>query len=371
MIKSVLIAAIMTGSIAMILPASAAQITIYGRIDSGVLYQNNFGDSVKENTFTLDSGLNTASRWGIKGSEDITNNLQAIFRLENRFMSDSGTFKSFTSGKSGRMFGGQSTVGLKSKSFGELTMGRVAGINSGSGTYDLQYYMDAFGGGTVGTGNAPVKSTRYDNTITYQTPWLSGFQGTIQYSLKDDGYDNGDETTSDVNHYYGVSLHYRNGGLHLIGIFEGVDWGNVTQIEGGATRDKKAVTFGGSYRFEPVTLYLQAQYFQGLNALDGFKVNRTSGSIEGYGIHAGTQFWLSGLSSWQSMVYWKDYKEKLNDGRSYDGNTLGIATKYIYRPSKTIDMYIGAGFSQWDRIDSGRVLTDKEWNLFTGITKYF
>lgn len=95
MIKSVLIAAIMTGSIAMILPASAAQITIYGRIDSGVLYQNNFGDSVKENTFTLDSGLNTASRWGIKGSEDITNNLQAIFRLENRFMSDSGTFKSW------------------------------------------------------------------------------------------------------------------------------------------------------------------------------------------------------------------------------------------------------------------------------------
>ena len=84
------------------------------------------------------------------------------------------------------------------------------------------------------------------------------------------------------------------------------------------------MTFGGSYRFEPVTLYLQAQYFQGLNALDGFKVNRTSGSIEGYGIHAGTQFWLSGLSSWQSMVYWKDYKEKLNDGRSYDGNTLGM-----------------------------------------------
>lgn len=39
MIKSVLIAAIMTGSIAMILPASAAQITIYGRIDSGVLYR--------------------------------------------------------------------------------------------------------------------------------------------------------------------------------------------------------------------------------------------------------------------------------------------------------------------------------------------
>ena len=119
----------------------------------------------------------------------------------------------------------------------------------------------------------------------------------------------------------------------------------------------------GSYGFPETNL--------DLNALDGFKVNRTSGSIEGYGIHAGTQFWLSGLSSWQSMVYWKDYKEKLNDGRSYDGNTLGIATKYIYRPSKTIDMYIGAGFSQWDRIDSGRVLTDKEWNLFSGITKYF
>ena len=78
MIKSVLIAAIMTGSIAMILPASAAQITIYGRIDSGVLYQNNFGDSVKENTFTLDSGLNTASRWGIEGEENFVGDSEII-----------------------------------------------------------------------------------------------------------------------------------------------------------------------------------------------------------------------------------------------------------------------------------------------------
>lgn len=358
--------------------ASAADVAIYGRIDTGLIFNHNAGDSDKHgNTTSLNSGTNTASRWGLKGSEDLTADTKVIFQLENHFESDTGAFK-----EGGRMFGGQAWVGLRNTTFGELTLGRMAGVSSGSGPYDLQYYMDAFGGGTNGTGNAPVKSSRYDNMVTWRTPMWAGFQATFQYSMENDGGNEGRENTSDVNRFYAAGLRYNNGPLNLVGIYEGITWGHKETIDTGATTSKKAVTLGGSYKFQPVTVYFQAQYFNGVNALDGFsakyvKTNDTTntpatpaGSIKGYGIYAGTQFWLSGLSSWQSMVYWKDYKLE-RDGNSFDGSSIGVATKYLYRPSKTVDMYVGAGFSLWDRVKANQVLTDKNINVFSGITKYF
>ncbi len=356
--------------------ACAADVTIYGRIDTGLLFNHNAGDSkTPGNSLTMASGSNTASRWGLKGSEQLTDTTKVIYQMENRFTSDTGAFKTFTTGKSGRMFGGQMFLGVVNQTFGELSLGRMAGSSSGSGAYDLQYYMDAFGGGTVGTGNAPVKAARYDNMITWRTPMLAGLQGTFQYSMQNDGYDEGDENTSDVNRYYSAALRFNRGPLNLVAIYEGITWGHETQIESGASTSKKAVTLGGSYRFQPVTVYLQAQYYNGVNAIDGFSAKKTAstaaGAIEGYGVYAGTQFWLSGLSSWQSMVYWKDYTLH-RSGSSFDGASIGVATKYIYRPSKTVDMYVGGGFSQWNRLDAAsRKLTDKNVNFFTGVTKYF
>ena len=64
-------------------------VTIYGRIDTGIAYDNYGGDTHKDNTITMQSGLNTASRIGIKGIEEITDDLSVGFRLENRFASDS------------------------------------------------------------------------------------------------------------------------------------------------------------------------------------------------------------------------------------------------------------------------------------------
>lgn len=189
---------------------SAADLQIYGRIDAGLIYHNYGGDSEKSDTFTMDSGTNTATRVGIQGSESLTDNTKVIFRLESRFTSDTGAFNAY-SGKTNRLFGGQSTLGVVNKEFGEITMGRVAGISSSTGPYDLQAYMDPFGGGTNGTGNAPVKSSRHDNMITYRSPVLGGFQATVQYSLKSDSNDEGDEAKSDVNRFFDAGLHYAAG----------------------------------------------------------------------------------------------------------------------------------------------------------------
>lgn len=349
--------------------AQAAQVQVYGRIDTGIVYQNFFGDSTADDSLTMETGSNTASRVGIRGSEQITPDTSVAFRLENRFSSDTGEIR-----ENGRLFGGIATLTLANKQWGEVAVGRMAGVGSGSGAYDLLIHIDAFDGGSWGTGVGSVRSSRNDNMITYRSPRIAGLQTTLQYSLKTDSSSEGDESTSDVNRFYAAGLHYNAGPLNVVGAFEGTLWGH--KYGAAADANQKVATLGASYRFEPVTVYAQMQYFDGANKIDGFDVSDIAGqgeegSVKGYGLYAGTQFWY-GLSSWQSMVYWKDYEfEPSGSGRSYDGSTLAVATKIFYRPSKTIDMYVGGGYSQWDRVEDGKVLTDKGFNLFSGITKYF
>lgn len=358
--------------------AQAADVQVYGRIDTGLIYHNYGGDSTASDTFTMNSGVNTSSRVGIQGSEALTDETKVIFRLESRFTSDTGAFNSY-SGQTNRMFGGQSTVGIVNQTYGEVTFGRVAGIASSTGPYDFQGYMDAFGGGTNGTGNTPINSSRHDNMISYRTPWFAGLQATFQYSLKSDGNDSGDEAKSGVNRFFDAGLHYKAGQLHLVAVYEQLIWGHDTQLNDGASEDRKVATIGGSYRFEPVTIYAQAQYFKGLNSVDGFGSddltdNSRDGQIEGYGIYAGAEFWF-GASSWKWMAYWRDYELQTKALGDHSGDTIGIATKYVYRPSKTVDLYVGGGFSRWDRLASEsagvKTYTDQDINAYFGVTKYF
>lgn len=346
--------------------AQAADVTLYGRVDTGLAYQNFFGDSDKSDSYALDSGLNTASRVGIQGKEQINPDWTVSFRLESRFGSDTGELKG------NRLFEGGAQLSISNKQLGELAAGRIAGINSGSGMYDLQFYMDAFGGGTFGTAVAPVKSSRMDNMITYRSPMMSGLQLTLQHALKLDAVsdkDKGEEGKSSANRYWSTGLRYNTGGLNLVAVYEGTTWGKESSI--GAEKDRQVITLGGSYRVDDIQFYLQTQYFNGVEKIDAMGTNDRKTNLKGYGIYAGTQVWF-GLSSWQTMVYWRDYKQN-NPATdvSYDGQSIGIATKYLYRPSKTVDIYIGGAYSQWDRVKADQTLTDKSFNVITGITKYF
>lgn len=341
--------------------ARAADVSVYGRIDTGVVYQSFSGDSVKSDSFTMESGPSTASRVGIQGSEKLSDDLTVGFRLENRFASDSGEIKG------GRLFEGSAFLKISSRTWGEVAAGRISGIGSGSGPYDLQFFMDAFGGGAFGTGLAPVKSTRMDNVLTVRTPVVAGLQATLQHSLKiDNTIENADESTSDVDRFWAGGLRWNAGQLNVVGLVEATSWGHRTTTAPDTT--KKVFTLGGSWRTGDVMGYLQGQYFDGVEKLDGFKAGGAK-NIEGWGLYAGAQVWF-GPSSLQTMLYWRDYDVRTAAG-THDGSSVGLAAKYIWRPSKTVDMYVGAGYSEWDRLAAGRILTDKSFNAYTGVTKYF
>ena len=116
--------------------ALAADVTLYGKIDMGLQYQNTKADSVtellpggeyvqdtiKEDSLGLNSGLNSSSRFGIKGSEQISEGLTVGFQLENGFSGDDGKF----SQDDDQIFGRESRLYVQTD-FGTLHMGRMGG----------------------------------------------------------------------------------------------------------------------------------------------------------------------------------------------------------------------------------------------------
>lgn len=345
--------------------AQAADVRIYGRIDTGIAYQHFGGDSVKDDSLTMENGTNTKSRWGIEGSEPLNDDVTVGFRLENRFNSDTGELRG------DRMFEGNASVKVVSKTYGEIALGRISGLSSSSGPYDHQGFIDPFGGGTFGMATQPVMSSRMDNMITYRSPMMAGLQVTAQHSLKMNNPDEGEESSSDANRFWAGALHYANGPLHLVAAFEETTWGHMSS--GGATTDRKVLTLGGSYKLSETTLYAQAQYFDGVEALDGFTgLSKDHNAIKGGGLYLGAEFWF-GAHSWKNMVYYRDYTVKSDLGKNVDATSIGLGSKFVYRPSKTVELYAGGSLSQWDRYNDAKngTLTDKGLSLYSGVTKYF
>lgn len=71
----------------------AADVQLYGLVDYGFAYQHTDADVAgqdAQDSFKMNSGMNSGSRFGLKGSEDLGNGLTAGFVLENGFSADSG-----------------------------------------------------------------------------------------------------------------------------------------------------------------------------------------------------------------------------------------------------------------------------------------
>jgi predicted porin len=111
-----------------------SSVTIYGIIDTGVVYTTNAnanGNAVFKMPSLTGSFL---SRIGFRGTEDLGGGLQAIFVLESGFAPDTGAM-----GQGNRIFGRQSYVGLKSD-WGQVTLGRQINM-----TYLSQLKTDVMG----------------------------------------------------------------------------------------------------------------------------------------------------------------------------------------------------------------------------------
>ena len=386
MFKKSLIAVAVLGATAF--SVQAADVTMYGKVDTGLQYQSNeitILDQTVVNTdsFTMENGLNSASRFGVKGSEDLGNGMKVSFQLENGFKADSGEFKT-----SGKLFDRQATVALSSD-FGTLTMGRVGGIGSGAG-FDLVYgYADAFDGGS-GSVLGLAKSDRYDNMITYQTPKFAGMQATVQYSFNESSTDKDREGSSAVNRYASAGLTGSFGALNTVLAYEFQNYQSFGKDARG--EDGHIVYLGGNYDCGFAKTFVMAQYFKGLKAgsinglgmLDDIEGEQTGTTLEdefdaffdkgakGFGLHLGT---IVPISNGDLTVgaYYVDGKGETSAAgeEDLDFDYIGLATKYEYRLSKRTSVYLGAGYHKAKAEDSEGEIEQKIGEVFTGLTHAF
>ena len=386
MFKKSLIAVAVLGATAF--SVQAADVTMYGKVDTGLQYQSNEitildQTVVDTDSFTMENGLNSASRFGVKGSEDLGNGMKVSFQLENGFKADSGEFKT-----EGKLFDRQATVALSSD-FGTLTMGRVGGVGSGAG-FDLVYgYGDAFDGGS-GDVLGLLQSARYDNMVTYQTPKFAGLQATVQYSFNESSTNTNREGSSAVNRYASTALTGNFGALNTVLAYEFQNYQSFGKDARG--EDGHIVYLGGNYDCGFAKTFVMAQYFKGLKAgsinglgmLDDIEGEQTGTTLEdefdaffdkgakGFGLHLGT---IVPISNGDLTVgaYYVDGKGETSAAgeEDLDFDYIGLATKYEYRLSKRTSVYLGAGYHKAKAEDSEGEIEQKIGEVFTGLTHAF
>ena len=235
-------------------------VTLYGIVDAGISYQQVKGTNpatgldYKGTRTGFLSGGQSESRWGLRGTEDIGEGLQAVFVLENGF--DLGTG---TTNHDNKLFGRQATIGLRSDAWGQLDFGRQTNIASKYFAGVASPFGTEFSQARVGTTFGAADSVRYDNMVMYQTPNFSGFQFGVGYSFNNNGnqqfkQSGGDQPNSRA---WTTGLRYVNGPIGAALTYDQI---KSAETFGPASVDNgvsiKSWNLGASYDFNVAKLHL-------------------------------------------------------------------------------------------------------------------
>ena len=362
--------------------AMAADVTLYGALDTGFEYKHTKSTGEKAvDKFDMQTGWDTGNRWGLKGSEDLGNGYKVGFKLESGFNGDDGTM-----GQGSRLFGREAGLTL-SGPFGSVAFGRFGGISSSCGTYDMLGYVESFDGGD-GDVWGFAASDRYDNMVVYQTPRFAGLQLTAQYSFKTDSKDDasfkdgaqhysGDEGTSHAQRYASIGLSGEYGPASFAVGYELTKYGvnEATTADGNdgygrqMDKDGQLVFLGGSYDFEVVQVFAEAQYFKHQTAAGGYELGSTdfgpvrvdptdpsnsiggSLGLKGYGLHLGAAAPL-GAGTLTAGLYYVDFSEEFTEEPDADAKYYGVSARYNYPLSERTSLYAGAGYGQTTSYDN-------------------
>ncbi|QDZ30627.1 porin [Noviherbaspirillum sp. UKPF54] len=304
-------------------------ITVYGVVDAGVVYDNNGAGR----NWKLDSGNQSGSRIGFKGTEDLGGGLSALFNLENGFNTDNGTLAQ-SNATTTRLFGRQAWVGLKG-GFGSVKLGRQL-----SPLYVAMDQVDPFRIGLAGNAQKAFgyglyntdPFLRVDNTLSYSLPDMSGVTGTVSYSFGEAPGAFADGRTA------GVGLGYANGPINVQFAYQR---SNTVALAGsqatafaatGATPDLRTALLGGYYDFGVAKAHLA----YGDTKIDGPTSLKNRNWLVGVSAPVGGAGTV--MASWNR-----------NDIRDITGGKSNqYAIGYSHALSKRTNLYTSIGYTRND-----------------------
>jgi len=275
--------------------ASMAQssVTVYGIMDAAIAKEDTGAPNGKRTA--LNSGNQSSSRLGFKGTEDLGNGLKAVFNIEAGVALDTGATDA-------AMFGRRAVVGV-SGNFGSIMLGREY-----SPIADVAKETDVFGQGFYGSNlNAfgTLRMTRrLSNSVTYKTNTMSGFRGGLAYSA-------GETSTGPSGNLMGLMGDYTNGGFYV-----GAGYHTFKRL---TTGDDKEMIVGAGYKFG--AFEIKGNYM---------KADPTG---------ANNKFEQANLGAAYTMEAHKFFANYQTDKLETGAKANGLAIAYSYSLSKRTNVY--------------------------------
>ena len=323
--------------------AFAANVDVYGRIDTGLSYvhYDETGLSDAKDTLSLDSGMSSGNRWGLKGSEDLGNGYQVGFVLESGFDADTGAMS-----KDG-LFNREATLRV-SGPFGSIYAGRMGRIGSDAGS--VGFYagsVSPFGSGWGKmAGHFAVTAnydSRYNNALAYVSPKVGPVTVYAQYTMG-----NATENESGDDRLFSLGAQADFGALQVLGLVEYLNKKSVdgtTVYDDSRYDDSYTINLGGSYDFGVAKVFLAGQYF---NAAPNFagQGGDWEKSFDGFGVNVGASAPIGAGEFLVSAGYGKgDYHFDTKD-TNLSADSYIFQVGYTYPFSKRTNLYAGAGYHQ-------------------------
>jgi predicted porin len=282
-------------------------ICLYGNIDMGLNYQNHGAPLSPMAVGPLDylvsknslgsyfgAGPNqlSTSFIGLRGKQEIADNLYAVFNLQAQFDPASGTSangvgsvfqnnglavtslqqNAFSdSSKAGQMFNGAAYFGISSPTYGTLTMGRQSALSSdlvtnydalgGSNAWSVLTYQGANGGG------GDTEDRIYDNSFEYRVN-VGPVRFAVETQLRNGGNSGtGNAFEGDIGFdYMGFSMDFVGGKIYdavsaaplsaaQVGTVTAANIGCSLGCVAGTISDNTVFQVAGKYTIGPVKLF--------------------------------------------------------------------------------------------------------------------
>lgn len=328
------------------LGSASAQISVYGKADLGVSSTTATG-AVKQG-LEVTSGNYEASRFGIKGSHDLTGGLKVDAHYQFRFdaagnnttIQDTRIATVGVSGDFGSLAAGLNWTPYDSAwGFDQL---EYAGFSASNAAW---YYGGAHGdNGTTGWGTAK-------KSIAYSTPDMNGFNATVMYA------NDADKTaTADSVPYVGLGANYAAGPLSINFGYERV--ASKIHLGSAASAGDKttAMIVGASYNFGAGTVGVGYQ----------------QANIDAKGADwkdAGFSLSVSAPVSASTTVALGYATETSTTARLSDGESTAFGAHVIYNWTKQAAVY--AGVVQRNVTAAGSTAEVKNTKVATGLRYNF
>lgn len=339
----------------------AAQVSLYGSVSTGVLYQNQASlsggteNQESKDSFTMESGFWGDSIWGITGEEDLGNGWTVGFTLENEFGSDTGEM---AGAEDGVLFDSQAYLRIGNDKV-NFAFGNIGGLASAGGDFDLLCAFDPMEAyvGVAGLGAFASKDFASGNMAVVEVTPMEGFKVSL---MGNTGDDDSKAKWSDRDHYYGLGVSYENGPLALAAIAEMRKYDRSAKWDANADNDASwTFTVAAAYDFEVVRPSFVYQHASKTHEFAAGDISEDAYNFDSFMLGATAPLGQGTLRA--SVQYVKGENDAVSDEEG-SATILGLA--YTYDMSKRTTLY-GAAFYTvgGDGLDKDLGANEKEFGL--------